>query len=454
MSRLKPVEFSLDPELEKTLKRQKRIRKKANQVKAVSKAADMAESRAENSTGGFVSFNPRNMIRIGRPSGNQKPPEMKTGLVQLMYANPFAGLDHEDPYNHLTKFYELVGTAGISESEEDTIFLRLFPLTLIGKAKEWFLDLPQHIQSNWNNVEEKFMSRYFPQGKFMDLKTAISTFVQSAGESLCETWDRYKSMLRKCPNHGFDVQTQIHIFINGLQQQHKWILNATAGGQLMSKPPQEAIDIIESMALNDQKSQHQRKPPPRQGGILELSSTDAVLAQHKLLQQQLEEVTQKLNDLPKQIRESSRKTVYQCDHSIEDQESSQYHGEEVNFVGNQNPPRQNYQNYPQGGNNQFQQNQPWKQNFPPRQPYIPRNNQFQHPTQDKNVKLEDTLNQFMQMTMANQKNTDASLRSMEIQVGQLAKQLAEKSTFSANTENNPREQCHKVNGGDPCSMEQ
>ncbi|CAL0331053.1 unnamed protein product [Lupinus luteus] len=427
MSRLKPVEFSLDPELEKTLKRQKKIRKKANQVKAVSKAAvskaaDMAESRAENSTGGFVSFNPRNMIRIGRPSGNQKPPEMKTGLVQLMYANPFAGLDHEDPYNHLTKFYELVGTAGISESEEDTIFLRLFPLTLIGKAKEWFLDLPQHIQSNWNNVEEKFMSRYFPQGKFMDLKTAISTFVQSAGESLCETWDRYKSMLRKCPNHGFDVQTQIHIFINGLQQQHKWILNATAGGQLMSKPPQEAIDIIESMALNDQKSQHQRKPPPRQGGILELSSTD--------------------------------ETVYQCDHSIEDQESSQYHGEEVNFVGNQNPPRQNYQNYPQGGNNQFQQNQPWKQNFPPRQPYIPRNNQFQHPTQDKNVKLEDTLNQFMQMTMANQKNTDASLRNMEIQVGQLAKQLAEKSTFSANTEVNPREHSHAVIRGDPGSNEQ
>ena len=63
-------------------------------------------SRAENqpTAGGFVSFVPRNMIKIGRTSGSQRPPEMKTGLVQLMYANPFAGLDHEDPYNHLTKF--------------------------------------------------------------------------------------------------------------------------------------------------------------------------------------------------------------------------------------------------------------------------------------------------------------------------------------------------------------
>ncbi|XP_019462929.1 PREDICTED: uncharacterized protein LOC109361850 [Lupinus angustifolius] len=83
------------------------------------------------------------------------------------------------------------------------------------------------------------------------------------------------------------------------EQQHKWILNATASGQLMAKPPQEAIDIIESMALNDQKIQHQRRPPPRQCGMLELNSADAVLAQQKLLQQQLEEVTHKLNDLPK-----------------------------------------------------------------------------------------------------------------------------------------------------------
>ncbi|XP_019460057.1 PREDICTED: uncharacterized protein LOC109359815 [Lupinus angustifolius] len=376
---------------------------------------DNNESRAENqgSIGGFVSFNPRNMIKIERPSGSQRPVEMKKGLVQLIR-------------NHNSK---------------------AFPLTLIGKAKEWFLDLPQHMQNNWNTVEEKFMSRYFPQGKFMDLKTAISTFIQPYEESLCEAWDRFKSMLRNCPNHGFDAQTQIHIFINGLQQQHKWILNAIAGGQLMAKPPQEAIDIIESMALNDQKSQHQRRPPPRQGGMLELNPADAVLAQHKLLQQQLEEVTQKLNDLPKQLQETSKKKCFRCDNCSEDHNANVCQNEEVNFIRNPNPPRQNFQgNYPQGGNNRFQKNQPWRQDPPQRQNFYPRNNQYQHPTGDKSINLEDTLNQFILMTMANQKNTNASLRNMDIQIGQLAKQIAEneKSTLSANTEINPREHSHAV----------
>nr|CCH47199.1 hypothetical protein [Lupinus angustifolius] len=52
--------------------------------------------------------------------------------------------------------------------------------------------------------------------------------------------------------------------------------------------------------------------------------------------------------------------------------------------------------------------------------------------------------------MSNQKNTNASLRNMEIQIGKLAKQLAEnpKSTFSANTEVNPREHGHSILRGE------
>ena len=47
----------------------------------------------------------------------------------------------------------------------------------------------------------------------------------------------------------------------------------------------------------------------------------------------------------------------------------------------------------------------------------------------------------MQASMANQKNTEASIRNLETQVGQLAKQLADQqeSQFSANTQTNPRE---------------
>lgn len=46
------------------------------------------------------------------------------GLLQIIYANPFVELDHEDSYTLLTKFYELVGTLNTSEAEEELIFMK------------------------------------------------------------------------------------------------------------------------------------------------------------------------------------------------------------------------------------------------------------------------------------------------------------------------------------------
>jgi len=44
---------------------------------------------------------------------------------------------------------------------------------------------------------------------------------------------------------------------------------------------------------------------------------------------------------------------------------------------------------------------------------------------DRTSKLEETLEKFMQTSLTNQKNQEAYLRNLEIQVGQLAKQLSD-----------------------------
>jgi len=65
---------------------------------------------------------------------------------------------------------------------------------------------------------------------------------------------------------------------------------------------------------------------------------------------------------------------------------------------------------------------------------------------DRTTKLEETLAQFMQVSMSNQKNTESAIKNLEVQVGQLAKQLADRSSsnFIANTEKNPKEECKAV----------
>ena len=48
--------------------------------------------------------------------------------------------------------------------------------------------------------------------------------------------------------------------------------------------------------------------------------------------------------------------------------------------------------------------------------------------------------------MSNQKSTESAIKNLEVQVGQLAKKLADRSSssFSANTEKNPKEECKAV----------
>ena len=52
----------------------------------------------------------------------------------------------------------------------------------------------------------------------------------------------------------------------------------------------------------------------------------------------------------------------------------------------------------------------------------------------------------MQVSMANQKSTESAIKNLEVQVGQLAKQLADRpsSSFGANIEKNPKEECKAV----------
>ena len=42
---------------------------------------------------------------------------------------------------------------------------------------------------------------------------------------------------------------------------------------------------------------------------------------------------------------------------------------------------------------------------------------------DKTTKLEDTLTQFMQVSISNHKSTESTIKNLEVQVGQLAKEL-------------------------------
>ena len=60
--------------------------------------------------------------------------------------------------------------------------------------------------------------------------------------------------------------------------------------------------------------------------------------------------------------------------------------------------------------------------------------------------MEETLAQFMKVSLSNHKSTESTIKNLEIQVEQLAKQIVDtcSNKFGANTKNNPKEECKVV----------
>ena len=64
--------------------------------------------------------------------------ELKPSLINKVQATPFSRKAHEDASAHLQNFLEISSMVVIKDAAQDIVLLRLFPFSLVGRAKQWF----------------------------------------------------------------------------------------------------------------------------------------------------------------------------------------------------------------------------------------------------------------------------------------------------------------------------
>ena len=55
------------------------------------------------------------------------------------------------------------------------------------------------------------------------------------------------------PTHGFTEPIQLNIFIDGLRPQSKQLFDASAGGKIKLKTPEEEMELIDNKGTNQKK---------------------------------------------------------------------------------------------------------------------------------------------------------------------------------------------------------
>ncbi|GKC84940.1 reverse transcriptase domain-containing protein, partial [Tanacetum coccineum] len=194
---------------------------------------------------------------IVKPEINADHFEIKMNLLQLVQASPFHGFERENPHTHINSFKRITSTLRFRDVPNDVIKLMMFPYSLEGAARIWYDKEPPNSILTLEDLVTKFVNQFFPPLKTTHLKNEISGFTQKFDETFSEAWERFKKMLRACLYHGFSELTQIDTFYNGLNDNDQDSLNATVGGNILSKTTREALNIID----NKSKVRYSRNKP-------------------------------------------------------------------------------------------------------------------------------------------------------------------------------------------------
>ncbi|GAU30099.1 hypothetical protein TSUD_55830 [Trifolium subterraneum] len=486
-----------DPEIEKTAKKNRKTARLARETTRLTNNAEKQSDTEVSSTitsddeirtmgdknpppppppvrtlGDYGQNNGRN-ANLGFQPVNPVSFDIKNTVLNALKENQYSGAESQCPNLHLEHFDEACGYTDPPNVSESDKKLRLFKLSLTGRARDWIDTLPPNTIATWDELAIKFKERYFPIHKFLERRNEITTFEREA-ESLYDAWEKFKLCLKKCPNHGLDNTTQMQHFTQGLRPQTRMVLDASAGGSLRNKVESQARELIENMAQNEYRVQNDRGPK-KKPGKLELDIGTALLAGQSKMSNNIESLLKIFTNQSAsqaQVNAAQGVTCDFCHQNHANGECFPAGSEEALYLANfrksnpnSNPFSNTYNkgwrdhpNFGWGGNTSQSQQQ-----TPP-----PQNSQ-----QKNSSPLEDKLDQFIKFTQggfeamrisqdqlkatqtqmqANQdianKNTEASIKNLETQIGQLSRQFpaTQNKGFEGSTKDNPRnESCMAIN---------
>ena len=147
-----PANFHSDPE---RLLRKRRVHTVCSSAAPTAPIA-LAKTLRDYSTPTVANMPTGPAVNMGNGSF-----EICTGLISMVQASQFYGLPSEDANAHLQNFLELCDTVIIKDVMQNNIRLRLFPFSLTVKAKQWFYENKEDVDT-WEKCSAAFLAKFFP----------------------------------------------------------------------------------------------------------------------------------------------------------------------------------------------------------------------------------------------------------------------------------------------------
>ena len=154
----------------------------------------------------------RPVTRIHAPRGRNANFRIDPHVMSMLPI--FHGKPSEDPYRHVDQLSQVCEINQIHNVSADVMKMKLFPVTLRDRVKDWFFKLGKEF-TTWTEMEQEFLRKYFYLGKTTSFKKDIREFTQGPSEAFHEAWERLRDLTRECPHHGVSNHELQRYFMMG-----------------------------------------------------------------------------------------------------------------------------------------------------------------------------------------------------------------------------------------------
>jgi len=96
--------------------------------------------------------------------------------IKLVQEHNFSGNSSENSYSHLADFEETCSCLSIKGMAVETLRWKLFPSSLVGRAKKWYNRHVGNSQGDWDILQKYFCLKFFQVEKFTKLRFEIIGF--------------------------------------------------------------------------------------------------------------------------------------------------------------------------------------------------------------------------------------------------------------------------------------
>ncbi|CAM8942179.1 unnamed protein product [Rhodiola kirilowii] len=179
--------------------------------------------------------------------------DVKSSLVHMVTNDQFQGAGN--PSNHLTNFQEYCRTYKPRNVPVEYVYLKLFPSSLYGDAKEWLQNHEPGTFRTWDHLATSFLNKFYPPSRTKKFTDFILTFSQRDNELFHQAYDRFKHYLRECPHHNFRRADLMRYFYLGMNKEAKNQMDTASGGAIMELPANQGFKVVDKIASNSDKYQ-------------------------------------------------------------------------------------------------------------------------------------------------------------------------------------------------------